>query len=199
MAEYGPDEFAIIFPEADRPTAEDAARRVSREAREDGLLTVRVGLAVFPEHHVLAYDNAGSHDTAVRDSRGRMHHGRRVDVAPSLIGKLPIRVTLLDERVGKSNVVGQQDAERGRFGQQRQQRRGGHDARGLSGKGVSDVVLVLNEHEVARSARLDTADAGNGGVAAALRSDHGGKLGRDCRHPHVHSLLPQSTVARSAP
>jgi len=50
LAEYGPDEFAIIFPEADRPAAEESARRVSREAREDESLTVRVGLAVFPEH-----------------------------------------------------------------------------------------------------------------------------------------------------
>ncbi len=50
LAEYGPDEFAIIFPEADRGAAEEAARRVAREAREDERLIVRVGLAVFPEH-----------------------------------------------------------------------------------------------------------------------------------------------------
>jgi diguanylate cyclase (GGDEF)-like protein len=50
LAEYGPDEFAVVFPEQDRATAEEAARRVAREAREDPSLTVRVGLAVFPEH-----------------------------------------------------------------------------------------------------------------------------------------------------
>jgi DNA-binding NtrC family response regulator/pSer/pThr/pTyr-binding forkhead associated (FHA) protein len=53
FAEYGPDEFALLLPEADRPATEAAARRVVREARVAGLaqggVAVHVGLAVCPE------------------------------------------------------------------------------------------------------------------------------------------------------
>ncbi len=51
LAEYGPDEFAIVLPELDRATTEEAARRVTRDASSgDSSLVVRVGLAVFPGH-----------------------------------------------------------------------------------------------------------------------------------------------------
>ncbi|HUH04592.1 MAG TPA: FHA domain-containing protein, partial [Kofleriaceae bacterium] len=55
LAEYGPDEFAVIFPEATREAAEEAARRIVDEVRavvrqHAEKVDVRVGLAMFPEH-----------------------------------------------------------------------------------------------------------------------------------------------------
>jgi DNA-binding NtrC family response regulator/pSer/pThr/pTyr-binding forkhead associated (FHA) protein len=53
FAEYGPDEFAVILPEADRLATEAAARRIVREARVAGLIhggvAVHVGLAGCPD------------------------------------------------------------------------------------------------------------------------------------------------------
>jgi two-component system, NtrC family, response regulator AtoC len=54
LAEYGPDELALIFPEADRAAAEEVARRIAREANGMAAalghrIKVRLGLAVFPE------------------------------------------------------------------------------------------------------------------------------------------------------
>ncbi len=53
LAEYGPDEFALVVPEADRAGATAVAQRISREARAGGLagggVTVHVGLAVYPD------------------------------------------------------------------------------------------------------------------------------------------------------
>jgi two-component system, NtrC family, response regulator AtoC len=53
LAEYGPDEFAIVVPEADRKAAEATARRLVREARAGGLalggVAVHVGVAAFPD------------------------------------------------------------------------------------------------------------------------------------------------------
>jgi len=69
LAEYGPDEFAIIFPEADRGTAEEAARRVAREARDDTSLTVRVGLAVFPDHGTHPGELLSRASAALRSAR----------------------------------------------------------------------------------------------------------------------------------
>jgi two-component system response regulator AtoC len=53
LAEYGPDEFAIVVPEADRAATEATARRLVREARAGGLthggVAVHVGVAAFPD------------------------------------------------------------------------------------------------------------------------------------------------------
>jgi two-component system response regulator AtoC len=53
IAEYGPDEFAIVVPEADRAAAEATARRLVREARAGGTphggVAVHVGVAAFPD------------------------------------------------------------------------------------------------------------------------------------------------------
>jgi DNA-binding NtrC family response regulator len=52
LAQYGPEEFAIILPEADVEATERASRRIAREARVGGLelggVAVHVGLAVCP-------------------------------------------------------------------------------------------------------------------------------------------------------
>ncbi len=52
LAEYGPDEFAIVVPEADRDATEATARRLVREARAGGLahggVAVHVGVSAFP-------------------------------------------------------------------------------------------------------------------------------------------------------
>ena len=52
LAQYGPEEFAIILPEANVEATEAAARRVVREARVGGLehggVAVHIGHAVCP-------------------------------------------------------------------------------------------------------------------------------------------------------
>ena len=49
IAEYGPDEFAVLVPEADQSAAEEAARRFEREVANSEC-AVRVGIAIFPYH-----------------------------------------------------------------------------------------------------------------------------------------------------
>jgi DNA-binding NtrC family response regulator/pSer/pThr/pTyr-binding forkhead associated (FHA) protein len=53
LAEYGPDEFAVILPEADRLATSAVARRLAREARamghKHGEVVAHVGSAVFPD------------------------------------------------------------------------------------------------------------------------------------------------------
>ncbi len=57
LAEYGPDELAVLAPELDEPTAQSLGERLARAARavrfagpRDSKLTVSVGLAMFPVH-----------------------------------------------------------------------------------------------------------------------------------------------------
>jgi len=53
LAQYGPEEYAVVLPEADRVATESAARRIAREARRIGAvrggLKVHVGMAVCPD------------------------------------------------------------------------------------------------------------------------------------------------------
>ncbi|RMH43887.1 MAG: FHA domain-containing protein [Deltaproteobacteria bacterium] len=69
LAEYGPDEFAILLPELDSAAAEDAARRVARDARGDGDITGRVGLAVFPTHGTTPGELLSRASAALRAAR----------------------------------------------------------------------------------------------------------------------------------
>jgi DNA-binding NtrC family response regulator/pSer/pThr/pTyr-binding forkhead associated (FHA) protein len=52
VAEYGPDELAVVVPEADRSAAEGTARRLARAARAAGIghggIAVHVGLSALP-------------------------------------------------------------------------------------------------------------------------------------------------------
>jgi DNA-binding NtrC family response regulator len=54
LAQYGPDEFAILLPEADGAATDAAARRIAREARVGGLegggVAVHLGWAVCPDN-----------------------------------------------------------------------------------------------------------------------------------------------------
>ncbi len=74
LAEYGSDEFAILYPEADRRAAEEAARRVVSEiqstARTQGArIQIRVGLAMFPEHGSQAGSVLSQARSALRAAR----------------------------------------------------------------------------------------------------------------------------------
>ncbi len=74
LAEYGMDEFAILYPEADRASAEEAARRVVSEiqatARTQGeRIQIRVGLAMFPEHGSQAGSVLSQARSALRAAR----------------------------------------------------------------------------------------------------------------------------------
>jgi diguanylate cyclase (GGDEF)-like protein len=57
IADYGPDELAVLLPELDQSNCEEVARRLAREARMAHMaelasspVSVRVGIAVFPTH-----------------------------------------------------------------------------------------------------------------------------------------------------
>jgi DNA-binding NtrC family response regulator len=49
IAEYGPDEFAVLVPEADQTAAEEAAKRFEREVGSPAC-AIKAGVAVFPSH-----------------------------------------------------------------------------------------------------------------------------------------------------
>src|SRR5262245_26476526 len=53
LAEYGPDEFAVVLPEADKAATAAVMKRMARETREVakkyGAVTAHAGSAVFPE------------------------------------------------------------------------------------------------------------------------------------------------------
>jgi two-component system, NtrC family, response regulator AtoC len=73
FAEYGPDEFAVLLPEADRAATEAAARRIIREARVAGLthggVAVHVGLAVCPDDGAQPGELIARARTALRSAR----------------------------------------------------------------------------------------------------------------------------------
>jgi two-component system response regulator AtoC len=70
MAEYSPDEYAILVPEADLGAGLDAARALLAAARAQRLdqepLTVRAGLAVFPAHGAQAGEILSRAQAALR-------------------------------------------------------------------------------------------------------------------------------------
>jgi two-component system, NtrC family, response regulator AtoC len=73
VAEYGPDEYAILLPEADRAATESAARRVAAEARRAGAagaVTVHLGLAVHPDDGTQAGELLSRARSALRVARG---------------------------------------------------------------------------------------------------------------------------------
>src|SRR5262249_19623382 len=48
LGDYGPDELAVVVPEADRAGADAAARRILRAARGPGDAAAHIGLAPYP-------------------------------------------------------------------------------------------------------------------------------------------------------
>jgi DNA-binding NtrC family response regulator len=72
LAEYGPDELAIVVPEADRAAAEATARRVVREARAAGHaagVVACVGVAVHPDDGTQAGELVSRARSALRTAR----------------------------------------------------------------------------------------------------------------------------------
>ena len=72
LAQYGPDEFAILFPEADEQATFSAARRLVADARkgEDGAgVAVHLGMAVFPEHGATSGELLSRARAALRTAR----------------------------------------------------------------------------------------------------------------------------------
>ncbi len=82
LCEYGPDELAIIVPEADREGADAAARVIARAARGPGdEAAVHVGLATYPDDGAEAEELVSRARAALR--RARAGGGReRVAAAP---------------------------------------------------------------------------------------------------------------------
>jgi DNA-binding NtrC family response regulator len=48
LAEYAPDEYVVILPEADRAATESTARRIAAEGRALGDIEIRLGVAAVP-------------------------------------------------------------------------------------------------------------------------------------------------------
>jgi diguanylate cyclase (GGDEF)-like protein len=73
VAEYGPDEFAIVVPEADRAAAEATALRLARAARAAGIVhggvAVYVGLAALPGDGSQAEELVSRARAALRTAR----------------------------------------------------------------------------------------------------------------------------------
>ena len=72
VAQYGPDEFAILFPEADEHATLTAARRLVADARkaEDAAgIAVHLGMAVFPEHGATSGELLSRARAALRTAR----------------------------------------------------------------------------------------------------------------------------------
>ena len=72
LAQYGPDEFAILFPEADEQATLSAARRLVSDARkgEDASgVAVHLGMAAFPEHGTTSGELLSRARAALRTAR----------------------------------------------------------------------------------------------------------------------------------
>jgi len=99
IAEYGPDELAIIFPEVEAGPAEQAAQRIAQDARaaggEVGRLSVRVGLAVFPGHGT----QPGELLSRARDALTAARRGRAQDVISPPEPKLAADVVVGDPQM----------------------------------------------------------------------------------------------------
>ncbi|HEU5056323.1 MAG TPA: sigma 54-interacting transcriptional regulator, partial [Kofleriaceae bacterium] len=72
LAQYGPDEFAILFPEADEQATFSAARRLvadARKADEPAGVAVHLGMAVFPDHGATTGELLSRARAALRTAR----------------------------------------------------------------------------------------------------------------------------------
>ena len=72
LAQYGPDEFAILFPEADEQATLTAARRLvidARKAEDAAGIAVHLGMAAFPEHGATAGELLSRARAALRTAR----------------------------------------------------------------------------------------------------------------------------------
>ena len=87
IAEYGPDEIAVLLPETDEDLLRAAAEQLVREARAGGApVEVKVGLAVFPRHGTKPDEILGRARSALRTARG----GRtEVVTAPAAEARTP--------------------------------------------------------------------------------------------------------------
>ena len=71
IAEYGPDEVAVLAPESGQEEAEELARRLAEAARagSDGDIEVRIGVAVLPVHAAQAQELVDRARSALRAAR----------------------------------------------------------------------------------------------------------------------------------
>ncbi len=87
IAEYGPDELAVLLPESDEDLLRAAAEQLVREARAGGApVEVKVGLAVVPRHGTKPDEILSRARSALRTARG----GRtEVVTAPAAEARTP--------------------------------------------------------------------------------------------------------------
>ncbi len=97
VAEYGPEEYAILLPEADRAATEAAAERLSREARlaasSFGSATVHLGLAVCPDDATKSGALVSRARAALRAARTG---GHGITTAPDVEFPLPQSIVVVD-------------------------------------------------------------------------------------------------------
>ena len=99
LAQYGPDEYAILLPEADRESTDSAAHRLAREARRIGVvrggLKVHVGMAVCPDDAAAPGELVSRARAALRAARtGAGSDG--VSAAPEEHVPVPSNIVVVD-------------------------------------------------------------------------------------------------------
>jgi len=97
LAEYGPEEYAILLPEANRAAAEAAAERLVREAHfagsTHGPVAVHIGLAVCPDDGTQSGVLVSRARAALRAARTG---GRGISAAPEEELPLPQNTVVVD-------------------------------------------------------------------------------------------------------
>ncbi len=101
LAQYGPDEYAVVLPEADRGATEAAARRLAVEARPSGrggALAIHAGLAVCP-------DDGATAGELISRARAALRAARRSPDGPRGGGAQVVAEPPADEVAPGTNVV----------------------------------------------------------------------------------------------
>ena len=72
-ARFGGDEFALVLPESSEKDAHQVAVRIREQLAKDGqkpVITVSVGLAVYPSHGKTIEKLVGAADQSLYDMKG---------------------------------------------------------------------------------------------------------------------------------
>ena len=108
LAQYGPDELCILFPEAERGAAEVAAQRLVDDARgEAGGVAVHVGLAVYPGDAATAGELVSRARAALRSARAGAGAG---GVATAPAEARPADVVVVDPAMQRAMALAQRVA-----------------------------------------------------------------------------------------
>jgi len=98
LAEYAPDEFAVVVPEAGREATREVAQRLCAEASTRGAVGVHVGMAVYPHDGTRAGELVSAARAALR--RARLAGGAEgVAAAPAEAAPAPGDLVVADAQM----------------------------------------------------------------------------------------------------